>query len=148
MARPKEDGVARNYPLNLAPAMAWNMTSLINFNLFFSQLQNGNKNSRWPWVSLIDGASSNPVQAYSQLTLALSPRAVHLWFQLLACYQSNEVPAAPLGRWDGWQDATANKHSCTNCLYQVLWVARWHTRIRRGAANPAHRTGSANWRFG
>ena len=37
--------------------------------IYFSQLQNGNQDSRWPWVSLIDRASSNPAQAYSQLTL-------------------------------------------------------------------------------
>ena len=28
-----------------------------------------------------------------------------------------------------------------------IWL-KWHTRIRRGAANPAHWTGAANWRLG
>ena len=54
----------------------------------------------------------------------------------------------PLGRWDGWQDATANKHTCTNCLYQVLWVARWRTRTRCAAAKPAHPTGASSSTLG
>ena len=38
--------------------------------------------------------------------------------------------------------ATANKYTCTNCLYQVLWVTSSRTRTRCPAAKPAYLTSS------
>ena len=44
--------------------------------------------------------------------------------------------------------ATSNKYTCTNCLYQVLWVASWRTRTRHAAAKPSYPTGASSSTLG